>query len=70
MYVSSHLLTAGLWLGLFSIMGVRVAEPVLPSQDPWYTAPEGFEKATPGTILRTRPTPGDLPSIVGNTSVS
>ncbi|OJJ06463.1 hypothetical protein ASPVEDRAFT_326696 [Aspergillus versicolor CBS 583.65] len=26
-----------------------------PSQDPWYTAPEGFEQTDPGTVLRIRP---------------
>ncbi|MCB0928247.1 MAG: lipase family protein [Mycolicibacterium insubricum] len=28
--------------------------PLLPSEDPFFTAPEGFEHAEPGTVLRTR----------------
>lgn len=35
-----------------------------PSQDPWYTAPTGWEWSTPGTILRLRTAPGNLTSVV------
>ncbi|KAI0204025.1 LIP-domain-containing protein [Astrocystis sublimbata] len=43
-------------------------QPLPPSKDPWYNAPEGFESTPPGTILRIRPTPGDLPALIGNMS--
>lgn len=42
--------------------------PIPPSQDPWYTAPPGFEVASPGTILRIRIAPGDVPSVTPNCS--
>lgn len=38
-----------------------------PSQDPWYTEPKGFESAAPGSVLRVRPAPGNLTSIVNGT---
>ncbi|KAI0836650.1 LIP-domain-containing protein [Hypoxylon sp. FL0890] len=46
------------------------SEPVAPSQDPWYTAPSGFEAATPGTILRIRSAPGNLTTVIHNTSAA
>jgi hypothetical protein len=46
------------------------ATPLPPSQDPWYTAPPGFENAAPGTILRTRVAPGNLTSVVANSSAA
>lgn len=42
--------------------------PLPPSQDPFYTAPLGFEEAHPGDILRVRLAPGNLTSLVANTS--
>ena len=42
--------------------------PLAPSQDPFYTAPAAFESALPGSILRMRPAPGNLTSVVGNCS--
>lgn len=39
--------------------------PVPPSQDPFYTAPLGFEGAKPGEVLRIREAPGNLTSVVG-----
>ncbi|KAK2739143.1 hypothetical protein FQN55_009548 [Onygenales sp. PD_40] len=33
---------------------------LLPSEDPFYVAPEGFEDTAPGTILRSRPTPAKI----------
>lgn len=68
MYSLRRFMIAGLWLGLSNALTTRGSEPIPPSKDPWYTAPDGFEKATPGTVLRIRPAPGDLPSLVGNTS--
>ncbi|OJJ42620.1 hypothetical protein ASPZODRAFT_137230 [Penicilliopsis zonata CBS 506.65] len=41
-----------------------------PTEDPWYTAPEGYESATPGTVLRIRSAPGNLTEIVGNSSAA
>lgn len=44
--------------------------PLPPSQDPWYTAPHGFEHKQPGDVLRIRPTPGNLTTVVGNTAAA
>lgn len=44
------------------------SSPVPPSQDPFYTAPPGFEDSNPGDILRVRVAPGNLSSLVANTS--
>ncbi|KAL2864257.1 secretory lipase-domain-containing protein [Aspergillus lucknowensis] len=41
-----------------------------PSQDPWYTAPEGYEDAAPGTILRVRPTSESLAAAAGTNASS
>lgn len=38
--------------------------PTAPSKDPWYTEPEGFESAPPGSVLRIRKAPGNLTSVV------
>ncbi|KAI8966326.1 LIP-domain-containing protein [Daldinia sp. FL1419] len=46
------------------------SQPLPPSQDPWYKAPAGFETKEPGTILRIRPTPGNLGTFIGNSSAS
>ncbi|KAI0388777.1 LIP-domain-containing protein [Xylariaceae sp. FL0594] len=47
------------------------AEPLPPSRDPWYSAPEGFETATSGTVLRLRIAPGNLTTeIVKNASAA
>ncbi|KAI0885862.1 LIP-domain-containing protein [Annulohypoxylon maeteangense] len=42
------------------------SQPVAPSQDPWYSAPIGFEAATPGTILRVRQAPGNLTTVISS----
>ena len=44
--------------------------PTPPSQDAWYSATAGYEKMSPGTILRIRPTPGNLTSATANCSCS
>jgi hypothetical protein len=44
------------------------SQPLPPSQDPWYSAPDGYEDEEPGTVLRLRPAPGNLTAIVGNSS--
>ena len=46
------------------------AQPIPPKQDPWYTAPKGFEKAAPGDVLRSRTAPGNLTSVIGNCSAA
>ena len=40
-----------------------------PSQDPFYTAPSGYQNAAPGAVLRVRMAPG-LTSVIGNTSAA
>ncbi|KAI1100349.1 LIP-domain-containing protein [Jackrogersella minutella] len=52
------------------VSGPTTLTPLAPSQDPWYAAPFGFEAATPGTILRIRPAPGNLTTVVGNTTAA
>lgn len=42
--------------------------PPPPSQDPWYSAPDGFEFHPPGAILRLRKATGNLSDITGNCS--
>jgi hypothetical protein len=34
------------------------AAPLPPSKDPFYTAPQGYESAAPGAVLRVRSVPG------------
>lgn len=46
------------------------AAPIPPLQDPWYTAPEGFESAKPGDVLRIREAPGNLTSLASNCSAA
>lgn len=38
------------------------------SPDPFYTAPAGYEKMHPGTIMRIRPAPGNVTSLISNCS--
>ncbi|KAH6954401.1 secretory lipase-domain-containing protein [Fusarium avenaceum] len=67
-----------LWLGLTAaFQPSRIyrrtvsSEPLPPSQDPWYSAPDNDWEATePGTVLRVRPAPGNLTQIVGNSSAA
>jgi hypothetical protein len=42
--------------------------PLPPSRDPFYTAPHGFEKKAPGTVLRIRHAPGNITTVVANAS--
>ena len=46
------------------------SQPALPKQDPWYSAPPGYEEAPPGAILRIRPAPGNLTTVIGNCSAA
>jgi hypothetical protein len=50
------------------IQPYRPSAPLPPSRDPFYTAPHGFEKKAPGTILRIRHAPGNITTVVANTS--
>lgn len=63
-----RVLAACLWLGIAS--AASSSDPIPPSKDPWYSAPAGFEKTEPGTVLRIRPTIGNLTETVGNCSES
>lgn len=58
---------------LISLLFVANAAPITtiplpPSKDPFYTAPIGLEVADPGDVLRVRVAPGNLTSLVSNTS--
>ena len=44
--------------------------PIPPSQDPWYTAPDGFEASSPGAVLRIRIAPGNLTTTFSNSSAA
>ena len=46
------------------------SKPLPPSQDSWYSAPNGFESASPGSILRIRSAPGNLTTIFSNSSAA
>lgn len=41
-----------------------------PSQDPFYTAPTNFAAAAPGAILRVREAPGNLTSVIANSTAA
>ncbi|PSR84065.1 lipase 1 [Coniella lustricola] len=46
---------------------MRATSQVLPpSEDPWYTAPAGYQDASPGEVLRNRTAQGDLAATVGS----
>ncbi|KAF2713191.1 lipase [Pleomassaria siparia CBS 279.74] len=49
-------------------MARLLSSPIPPSSDPFYTAPPNLESSPPGTILRQRPAPGNLNSIIHNSS--
>ncbi|KAH8880181.1 lipase 1 [Thozetella sp. PMI_491] len=61
-----------LLLAAASIWSLSVASPciskrtalVAPSQDPWYTAPDGYEDTEPGTVLRLRSFDEDLTTLM------
>jgi len=50
------------------VSAVSVPTPLPPSQDPFYTAPKGFENASPGAVLRVRVAPGNLTTLFVNVS--
>ncbi|KAI0161092.1 lipase 1 [Hypoxylon sp. FL1284] len=47
-----------------------VSDRLVPSKDPWYTTPDGFEASTPGTVLRIRTAPGEPTAIYGNAAAA
>jgi len=53
-----------LWAAVISTaLGTQLT---LPSKDPWYSPPAGFESRQPGAILRVREAPSNLTSLVAN----
>ena len=60
-------------VALFTLLSFVFAESdstilLPPSRDPFYTAPERFEYASPGEVLRVRVAPGNLTTLVANVS--
>jgi hypothetical protein len=53
----------------FDVMS-SFAEPIPPSQDPFYTAPKDYHLTKPGTILNFRRAPGNLTLVLGNSSAA
>lgn len=43
---------------------------LLPSEDPFYSAPHGYETKIPGSVLRIRHAPGNLTELVSNASAA
>ncbi|KAJ4393962.1 hypothetical protein N0V93_003179 [Gnomoniopsis smithogilvyi] len=41
-------------------------QAIPPSEDPWYTAPDGYESTSPGAILRNRTAPNSLIQAAGS----
>ncbi|KAJ4396450.1 hypothetical protein N0V93_000669 [Gnomoniopsis smithogilvyi] len=48
----------------------NATEPIPPLQDPWYSAPPGFEETRPGAVLRIREAPGNLSSLATDCSAA
>lgn len=44
--------------------------PLPPTQDPFYSAPENFTLASPGTVLRSRIAPGNLTTVYNVSSIA
>lgn len=66
-------MTLSISVVLFALLASASAAPVSttplpPSQDPFYTAPDGFEDASAGEVLRVRVAPGNLTTLVANAS--
>ena len=60
----------GLVMLLFFLSPVVVAQgPIPPTADPFYIPPEGYERESPGTILRHRPMPYPLADAPSNFEV-
>jgi hypothetical protein len=58
----------------FSNLPIKASSPpasvLPPSKDPWYTAPNGFQNAQPGAILRLRAAPGNLTGLTKNSTAA
>jgi hypothetical protein len=50
------------------LSGVFGTQLTPPSQDPWYSAPPGFERHSPGEILRVRKAASNITLLVNNTA--
>ncbi|KAI8625337.1 lipase 5 [Xylariaceae sp. FL1651] len=66
-------LVVALWMGfsrvaLGALSSEDVPKLIPPSQDPWYSAPAGFDSYPPGAILRVRQAPSNVSSLLNNTS--
>ncbi|KAK0321965.1 hypothetical protein LTR82_006937 [Friedmanniomyces endolithicus] len=66
------LILAALWamLATLALSAPLSSSPLPPSQDPWYTAPLGFETAPPGAVLRLRCAPGNITTIFTSNSAA
>jgi hypothetical protein len=67
MAVKSLLYAIVLGLSYVSSVAAAPKAPLPPSEDPFYKAPNGFEKAAPGAVLRSRKAAG-LSPLVANSS--
>lgn len=45
--------------------GQDQSEPIPPTEDPFYTVPQGYQRAHPGDILRIREAPGNITALLG-----
>lgn len=72
MHQSSVVLGFGCFLALASSRAVEPStqEPLPPSKDPFYTWPKGLSQARPGTVLRVRSAPGNITTVVANSSAA
>ncbi|CAI6095126.1 unnamed protein product [Clonostachys chloroleuca] len=52
------------------LLAATSSTPTPPSQDPWYTAPIGYENVKPGTVLRLRHALGNLADTMAHTSTA
>lgn len=60
------------WADPTNLINKRATDSMIipPSKDPWYTAPDNFEHARPGDVLRIRAAPGNLTVIASNCSAT
>lgn len=64
-----YLLSLGLLASASLALPTRdTSQPLPPSQDPWYTAPNELDSKSPGAILRMRVAPGNLTTTFSNSS--
>lgn len=75
--MKTHFISALTLLATFTAASARVVRrqatsstsPIAPSQDPWYTAPNGFANYPPGTVFKVRDAPG-LVTAIANVSAA